>query len=264
MEINDNPIISCLCIADCDLEHISKSIKNFEQQTYKSKELIVVYDNSRSDIEELSKKSCKNSITFISVLDCEDLSTASLKKIALSAAKGNFFCIWSCLDWHNPKRLEVQLRSILSSHKSCSIIFQHLVYFHSTRNLYASPRRPLEKSLVCSVNYFKDNCKFYDELQECSGLIDDLIDQNSIVPVSDPTLYIENGLSDCEYGKFLPGILLQFSQKMDDLSFEDVSTIISCCPEVDEVESIFKRRIEQHVRLIQVLPKNAKAISRSV
>lgn len=264
MELDSKPTVSCLCIANCTLQEITKSIYNFEQQNYKRKELIIVYANSRYDIKELSIKSLNNDIIFLPVADYEYSCIAYLNSIALSRASGEYFCIWSPIDWHNPKRINAQLNSILTFHKECSLIFQHLILFQKARELYTTPRRPLEKSLMCRVEYFKKNFRFYNGLRECTELVEDLIAKNCIVPISEPTLYIAKDLKEDEYGEYLPEIILQYSQKMDSLSCEDATEIVSLLPESNEIDIIFKRRIQPSVGLILGLPQNVRALSRSV
>ena len=264
MELDAEPTVSCLCIASCTLQEITKSIYNFEQQNYKRKELIIVYANNRYKIKGLSIKNLNNDIIFLPVADYEYCCIAYLNNIALSGANGEYFCIWSPIDWHSPKRISAQLNGILTFHKECSLIFQHLILFLESRELYAAPRRPLEKSLMCRVEYFKKNFRFYNGLQECTELVEDLVAKNCIAPISEPTLYIEKGLKESEYGKHLPEIILQYSQKMDGLSCEDASEIISLLPELNDIDIIFKRRIQSSVGLILGLPQNARALSRSV
>lgn len=151
----DLPKISCICSfpEKGNLNSLKKTIKYFNNQNYKNKELIVLSQSGLS--KEIKDFVSNENIIVIEVP--KRLNNYSVLNLAVEIGTGTIICQWDYNDHYHPFRLTSQYKSILSRDSIASFYNQFFQYENNKMFwLDLSKEKPLWKSMLpCSAMFYK-------------------------------------------------------------------------------------------------------------
>lgn len=184
------PLISCLCITKNEPKLLKISIDCFKKQIYPNKELIVLYENNNSFIDDIKKSYQDDNIKFFEVESDPKKTLGELRNISISLSNGEYISQWDDDDWYSPVRLWEQFYYMKKNNKNGSILKKWLVYDERNNLLYERERTDLigwEGSLLFKKSEIKS---FYENLPkgEDTGFVKNI--ENQIQPIYYPELYI--------------------------------------------------------------------------
>jgi glycosyltransferase involved in cell wall biosynthesis len=130
--------ISCLTVTLDRLDLLKKSIQCFCDQTYLSKELVIVSDGKkefknavRDHVHALERKDIK--LVF---LEASHYTLGMLRNISMEAAEGDIICQWDDDDMYHPERLACQVECMLRKQAQACFLTDQLCYFSVSNKLY--------------------------------------------------------------------------------------------------------------------------------
>lgn len=185
------PLISCLCVTHNSVNHLSRAVECFREQTYPRKQLVIAYEDSNT-----ATKSFVEGLKGIDVLPLEFCSSerhslGQKRNLSVEWSAGEYFCNWDDDDWYHPERLTIQLDGLKRSHKEASILVYETIFDKFSGNAYGSLMRPLEHSVLCSKDIFNSVARYTDKNKgEDFDFISILLRERVIFPVVNPSLYI--------------------------------------------------------------------------
>jgi glycosyltransferase involved in cell wall biosynthesis len=184
------PLISCLCVTRNRPAQLQQAIDCFVEQTYQRKELIIVFEDDDLLTKEVGVENRIEDIHFIEVVSTPRLSLGSLRNISIAKANGEYFCQWDDDDWYHNLRLELQMDSILSSHKPACLLAYWLMYDKINQRSFLS-LGPWPGTVLCRKSIIDNNVKYPDLTRyEDTYFYKKLIQNNHIFPLAIPSLYI--------------------------------------------------------------------------
>lgn len=202
------PLVSCLCVTYKRPEYLRLAIDCFLQQTYKNKQLIIVYY-----LEDQDTASFLNScdLTHIKPVPLNHpintFSLGELRNMGITSSDGDFVCIWDDDDWHNPERIERQMQAINLFQKKACILSKILMYDKLNNHAFLSLNRLWEGTILFEKHALRDLQVKYPPLNRAEDyfLVNELIKHNKVYPLLDPTLYIyqATGVNTCEREHFV-------------------------------------------------------------
>ena len=133
MNETDYPLVSAIMLAGrTPLELVQAAIKSFVAQTYPYKELIIINNaSSQYKAAELEISARKN----VYLMDTPvELSAGMARNYGISAANGKIMAQYDPCFYHNPKRLESQIVSLVQHEADVSILTETLTYSFITNN----------------------------------------------------------------------------------------------------------------------------------
>ncbi len=170
---------------------LKRSIKSFLDQTYRNKELIIVYDDDDISTRDFLNKNTDNTIKKIEVKNSNGLTLGGRRNLSVQICGGEYFCQWDDDDWSHNNRLEFQMNVIRESNMPACVMIHWLIYDSIGNQAYVSNRRPWEGSLLCKKSLINDDLKYNDTAKgEDTIIIKELFSKNLIFPVIMPKLYI--------------------------------------------------------------------------
>lgn len=231
---NVNPKVSCLCLSYKRAESLKNVINCFNNQSYENRELVVVHRSTDIETKELLASISLDKIKVVEVLYDENTTLGDVRNISIEAATGDYVCVWDDDDWYHRDRVKLQLDAILSSGKQASVLFYVLMYDKKHGVTYMSPRHTWEQTIMCNRKFIFDNKIFYPSLDrgEDSEFVKKVIEENAVVPVINPQLYIYcyNGKNTCDSSHF--EMLFGYAQKLSDDHTKIVKKVFECEYEV--------------------------------
>ena len=132
--MRDIPKISCLMLTRNRLGAFKKSIKDFVNQDYSNKELVIV-NNGNFLYKSLVKNYLKNINSNITYVESERLSIGELRNLGISRCLGEFIAIFDDDDRHRPDRLSKQIEICLSSNVTGTVLRNFVSVEKSKRNM---------------------------------------------------------------------------------------------------------------------------------
>jgi glycosyltransferase involved in cell wall biosynthesis len=187
----NKPKISCLCLTEKRLELLKRSIRCFLSQSYKNKELIVVYKDSDVATEKYINTFSGNLIKGVKVDGSLKLSLGELRNLSIQNSTGAYFCQWDDDDWYHPRRLELQIKFTINSNRSGSILSNLIIYDSSSGESYLSFKRPWENSIFCRKKDVVGKFRYPSlNKQEDTAFVENLLIGNRLNIVTHPPLYI--------------------------------------------------------------------------
>jgi len=113
---------SCICLTENRVDFLKKAINCFNAQTYSTRELLIVYpENDYNTANFLTDNKVEN-IRSLILPTGNQLSLGEKRNYAINNCKGDYICNWDDDDWYHQDRLNVQINSILLSHKPVSLL----------------------------------------------------------------------------------------------------------------------------------------------
>lgn len=189
------PYVSCLCVTHKKPIMLNRAINCYYNQTYKNKQLVIIYEESDNPtVEYINKNTFGPDIKLVKINNRgSKLSLGELRNISVNEAEGDYVCQWDDDDWYSCDRLEIQMKYILDKGKSASILIQWIIFDSINKKSYLSFYYPWEGSILCKRAIIQKTP--YPPLArgEDTCVIKSLIERDLVVFISDnPELYIYN------------------------------------------------------------------------
>jgi glycosyltransferase involved in cell wall biosynthesis len=130
-------LISCLTITQKNrFDLLKKSIKCFSEQTYSSKELIIVHHEDEKFSNVITNICSKYQIVFRVILATKK-PLSELRNISIKNANGSLLCLWDDDDLYHPSRLKVQ-SSIFYDNEDivATTLYNQMYYFKNRREIF--------------------------------------------------------------------------------------------------------------------------------
>src|SRR5215472_8184223 len=123
-------MISCLMVTLDRLELAKLAILSYAQQSYPSRELVIVSDGQerfRSALTDYVKKLGAAEVRLI-YPGAGEWTLGALRNISMKAARGGIICQWDDDDYSHPDRLAIQAEHMASQAAEASFFTDHLQY----------------------------------------------------------------------------------------------------------------------------------------
>jgi glycosyltransferase involved in cell wall biosynthesis len=186
--IENNSIVTCMCVTRNRVPLLRRSIQCFLQQTYPDRELVVVYESDDEETRAFLAALGESSVHPVEVPADPRITLGTLRNIALRAGTGKYVAQWDDDDWHSPMRLAEQMGAIQDTGVRGCLIARWTLYDCRTARAYISNVRPWEGSIVVEravVPPYPDLPK-----REDTPVVEELIRQGQIILLDQPELYI--------------------------------------------------------------------------
>ena len=123
-------MISCLMVTLDRLELAKLAVRSYAEQSYPSRELVIVTDGEESFRTALARYVEKQGIAGVRMIypGSRGLTLGALRNISMDAARGEIICQWDDDDYSHPERLAVQVRQMLAQAACASFFTDHLQY----------------------------------------------------------------------------------------------------------------------------------------
>lgn len=184
---NGRPLVSCLMVTRGRPHQARQAIDCFLAQTYDPIELIIIDDDSDSELAVQLAGIDSSRIRHVRLPD-QGLSLGVLRNLALDHALGDYICQWDDDDLHDPVRLEVQMQTLQASDAQASILARWLIWWPHLKRLAVSRYRDWEGSLLCERSlmprYLDQRCG------EDSELLAGLMQTVRMARIDMPRLYV--------------------------------------------------------------------------
>jgi glycosyltransferase involved in cell wall biosynthesis len=135
---NTLPMISCLTVTLNRLVLLKEAIHCYCQQTYPSRELIIVTDGTlryRQAIDDHIRWLGRSDIRLVYVAE-PGRTLGALRNVSLDAAAGAVVCQWDDDDLNHPQRLERQFEHMNAARADACCFTDQLQFFFASRSLY--------------------------------------------------------------------------------------------------------------------------------
>ncbi len=142
------PSISCLMVTKNRPLAARLSIQCFQQQTYKTRELIIIDDGEDDTLEKWTKELDDEHIVYVR-LSAENKSLGELRNIAVERASGTYVTQWDDDDLSDPDRLRLQLSVIQLLRTDACFMERHQIWWPEKQRFAVSCSRIWEGSFVC-------------------------------------------------------------------------------------------------------------------
>lgn len=181
------PMISCLMITRGRPFQARLSIQSFLRQSYLRRELIVVDDDSDSQLCDWILTLNSDLIRYFRLPD-EGLSLGELRNFSARQALGDYVCQWDDDDLFDPLRLEMQMAALISSGSDAIVLARFLIWWPQYKRLAVSCFRDWEGSLLCRSDCLPE----YPPLRqgEDSALFETLREKLILARIDMPRLYL--------------------------------------------------------------------------
>lgn len=142
------PLISCLMVTRGRAQQARLAIRSFLDQTYAARELIVLDDDPDPQLADWIAQQHSPLLRLVKLPD-QGLPLGHLRNLAVDQARGDYVCQWDDDDLHDPVRLEVQLKVLLSTDCQASLLARWMIWWPERQRLALSCYRDWEGSLLC-------------------------------------------------------------------------------------------------------------------
>lgn len=187
--MNNQPLVSCICITKNDLNLVLRSIDCFLKQTYKNKELVITYETNNPHIS-LFHWFTKNypEIKLMEFPESPKKPLGELRNLSIEKSSGDYFMQWDDDDWFHPERIEYQVSQLTETYQA-NILNRWIMYDGLTNLAYVAFKRKWEGSILCSKEIFMKSPKY-----SCIAKGEDTDFINSVIhfikELDNPKLYI--------------------------------------------------------------------------
>jgi glycosyltransferase involved in cell wall biosynthesis len=151
--MSHTPLVSCLMVTRPGARRLALcqgSIECYLRQGYSARELIIALDDgAEEDKRALEDHVASLGRPDIRVVRCPGQPTLGrLRNFAFEQAAGELVCVWDDDDLHHPRRLELQVQSLLESGAIATFLTEVLHLFVARRELYwTNYRNTVQKCL---------------------------------------------------------------------------------------------------------------------
>lgn len=139
--MSDRPLISCYMPhlpIEARWPYVQRSIDCYCQQTYPTKELVIVLDHGDSEVIARLKQ-------FVAKLGRDDIrleqpevkrNLGALRNLCREFARGEIHCQWDDDDQYHNERIALQYQSMIEQGADAVFIQEHYHFFTKTRELF--------------------------------------------------------------------------------------------------------------------------------
>ena len=151
--MNEQPLLSCLCVTRHKPALLQRAIHCFRSQTYANRELIILYEtDDAATAQVVASLAHEPAIRGIAISHSPKLTLGELRNESIRQCRGAYFCQWDDDDWYHPKRLEIQFNAIRRTGLQASALTHWLLFDAHTGNAYCSHHRIWEGSIMCETS----------------------------------------------------------------------------------------------------------------
>ena len=227
--LEENPLISCLCVTHNKPHMLRRVIECFNNQSYENKQLIIVYEEVDTLTHEfIIFQKFDNNIKVIKIgSSLEKLSLGELRNISVEQADGEYVCQWDDDDWFDPDRLKIQMEFIQNSRKPACILSRWVVFNSQTKKAYISNRRLWEGSLLCRKDLIIENPYLPLHKGEDTSVIESLFIEDNLHIIDDqPELYIYVSHGNNTWEQYHFDQIFLYSIELDSEYASDIEEIL--------------------------------------
>lgn len=184
-----------------------RAIACFKTQTYKNKELLVMFETDNKGIQSVieQEKNEAGNIRFIEVPITQKLSLGELKNKAIELAVGTYFCQWDDDDWYACDRLQIQMEAMLKDAAQVCFLGHWIFYDSIKATAYLSFRRNWEGSILCKKSIVNNEYKYVPLAKlEDTPFVNKISEIFPVTQVIKPStyIYIYHGNNTWDYKHF--------------------------------------------------------------
>ena len=174
-----NATISCLMVAGSAEALVMLSIRSFQQQTWQTRELIIVDAGSGLGLEESVRQLSDPRICYRRA--SAGTAQGEAMQIALAEASGEWIAYWADDELSHPQRLELQFAAVEALSAGASFLQRRFIFHPVDERLTMSRSRVWEQTLFCRK-----------DLAGNGGIrLNDLLKQQRVAMVDRALLYLE-------------------------------------------------------------------------
>lgn len=190
--MNEQPLLSCLCVTHKKPALLQRAIYCFRSQTYANKELIILYETNDDESEQvIASLLHEPAIRGVAISHCPKLTLGELRNESIRHCRGVYFCQWDDDDWYHPQRLEIQFNAIRRTGLQASALTHWLLFDAITDKVYCSHHRIWEGSIMCKTSIALTQIKYPPYRRgEDNQFIAELYAQYGICHLPLPMLYV--------------------------------------------------------------------------
>jgi mannosyltransferase OCH1-like enzyme/glycosyltransferase involved in cell wall biosynthesis len=151
--IPTKPLVSCLMVTKNRDQLARSAIECFLNQTYPDKELIIIDDGDRHELEKFVTELNSPQIVYYR-LPSQGLTLGELRNLAVEKATGYYLAQWDDDDLYHPQRLELQVQAIVDTNVDGCYLNSLYMWWPDQQRLAHSCQRSWECTLVCRKEIF--------------------------------------------------------------------------------------------------------------
>ena len=167
---------------------LRRAISCFLNQTYRNRELVIVYDADDQATNDYLVTLGETSIRPFKVEASPRPSLGALRNVSIQVSRGQYVTQWDDDDWHGPTRLAEQIGALQQSGKQGCVLSRWILYDAVTKTAFLSGNRAWEGSILA----MRSAMPRYPDLSkgEDTVAIRQMISENKLVGLDRPLLYI--------------------------------------------------------------------------
>jgi glycosyltransferase involved in cell wall biosynthesis len=212
--------VSCLMVTTNRLEFVERSVRCFQEQSYKDLELVVVSASTDGTDEYLAGLGDAR-IKVVHLGRAMPLGT--MRNVAVSTATGQFVTQWDDDDWFHPDRVRLQMEA-LKSNGAEACLLERLTLAWPDKGLFChSKRRPWENSILA----LRSRLPAYEAIPigEDYRCVQEMIQRRvRLCLLDEPRLYVyvAHGRNTCSSDHFSMNIFNEHTGQLDAAQAADV------------------------------------------
>lgn len=180
--------IACLCVTHRRLPLLKQAIACFQQQTYTPRRLVIVHGADDPETCAYLQALHDERISPVRVASTKRTTLGELRNISVKNAGAALVAQWDDDDWHAPRRLELQAKTLAKSRADACILQRWMIYDARSRKVYVSASRCWEASILAR----RDKLPEYPPLRrsEDTAVVEQLMQRQAVVMLDRPELYV--------------------------------------------------------------------------
>ena len=188
MFVDNDSLISCLCVTRARVSLLHRAVGCFIDQTHAERELLIVYESDDPATRDYVATVVDDRIRAIEVPDFPRRSLGTLRNLAVAAARGRYVCQWDDDDWYHPDRLFEQFAALRESGRPACVLSRWTCVDAESRRAYISAHRAWEGSLLVE----REHMVAYPDLArgEDTVAVDLLAERQKLCMLDRPHLYV--------------------------------------------------------------------------
>jgi glycosyltransferase involved in cell wall biosynthesis len=193
MLVDNQPLVSCICITHNHVDFLKRSVRCFQYQTYPNRELIVAFSSDNHSAAEFLKQINDRSIRLLIFPSSQSITLGEKRNMAIEYSSGVYWCVWDDDDWHNTHRIAYYIKALSGTIFKSAALSSVLLFDQTTNEAYVSGTRyAWEQTLICERTLFQNPDLRYLKTArgEDSSLVASLKKDNFLLTISNPALYI--------------------------------------------------------------------------
>lgn len=193
MGVGDPPLVSCICLTHNNPDFLKRSIRCFQSQTYRYKELIVAFSSDNYAAEEFLNQLNDPSIKSLVFPSGQSITLGEKRNLAIEYSSGAYWCVWDDDDWFSRHRISYCIEALSGTSFKSATLSNVVLLDQMTSEAYVSATRyGWEPTLICDRTLFQNHDLRYvkRERGEDSPLVANLKKENCLLTITHPALYI--------------------------------------------------------------------------